>query len=163
MTLRRVAEELAQRLAGIQEVSRAYVVGGRPRVVQVLMDPDRMAGYHVSPLELQRAIQATNVRQTAGDFRTGDRLIRVEAGEPFRRCSPTARSGRGRVRRAARVSQGRGQVEDGPDEVASYVRHGWGPARGFTKHEYFPGTHSRRESTRAAAILAEQRRRDSRP
>src|SRR5262245_49584249 len=78
MTLRRVAEELAQRLAGIQEVSRAYVVGGRPRVVQVLMDPDRMAGYHVSPLELQRAVQATNVRQMAGEFRTGDRLIRVE-------------------------------------------------------------------------------------
>ena len=44
MQLRRVAEELAQRLAGMPDVSRAYVVGGRPRVVQVLMDPDRMAG-----------------------------------------------------------------------------------------------------------------------
>ena len=32
------------------------------------------------------------------------------------------------------------RVEDGPEEVASYVRHGWGPARGFTKHEFFPGT-----------------------
>ncbi len=31
-------------------------------------------------------------------------------------------------------------VNDGPDEVSSYVRHGWGPARGFTKHEFFPGT-----------------------
>ena len=70
MTLRRVGEELAQRLAAIPDVSRAYVVGGRPRVVQVLMDPDRMAGYHVSPLELERAIRATNVRQTAGDFRS---------------------------------------------------------------------------------------------
>src|SRR5574340_48643 len=39
-TLRRVAEEVAQRLAGIKDVSRAYVVGGRPRVVQVLMDPE---------------------------------------------------------------------------------------------------------------------------
>ena len=29
MTLRRVAEELTQRLAGVQNVSRAYVVGGR--------------------------------------------------------------------------------------------------------------------------------------
>src|SRR5262245_19673832 len=83
MTLRRVAEELAQRLAGIQEVSRAYVVGGRPRVVQVRMETDRMSAYHVSPLELRRAVQVTNVRQTAGDLRTGDRLIRVDAGEPF--------------------------------------------------------------------------------
>ncbi len=31
-------------------------------------------------------------------------------------------------------------VVDGPDEVAGYVRHGWGPARGFTEHEFFPGT-----------------------
>jgi multidrug efflux pump subunit AcrB len=29
---------------------------------------------------------------------------------------------------------------DGPEEVANYVRHGWGPARGFTKEETFPGT-----------------------
>lgn len=140
MSLRRVSEELAQRLAGIHEVSRAYVVGGRPRVVQVLMDPDRMAGYHVSPLELQRSVQVTNVRQTAGDFRTGDRLIRVDAGEPFE----DARQLRNLV---VGVFNGRpvflkdvAQVEDGPDEIAGYVRHGWGPARGCTKHEYFPGT-----------------------
>ncbi|HTM55465.1 MAG TPA: efflux RND transporter permease subunit [Pirellulales bacterium] len=140
MTLRRVAEELAQRLAGIQEVSRAYVVGGRPRVIQVLMDPDRMAGYHVSTLELQRAIQSTNVRQRAGDFRSGDRLIRVDAGEPFE----TAHQLRELV---VGVFDGRpvflkdvALVEDGPDESAGYVRHGWGPARGFTKDEYFPST-----------------------
>ena len=104
------------------------------------MDPDRMAAYHVSPLELQRAIQAANVRQTAGDFRSNDRLIRVEAGEPF----DNARQLRDLV---VGVFDGRpvflkdvANVEDGPEEVASYVRHGWGPARGFTKHEFFPGT-----------------------
>ena len=31
------------------------------------------------------------------------------------------------------------RVVDGPEEVNSYVRHGWGPARGFTKEEFFPG------------------------
>ena len=140
MTLRRVAEELTQRLAGVKDVSRAYVVGGRPRVVRVLMDPDRMAAYHVSPLELQRAIQAANVRQTAGDFRNMDQLIRVEAGEPF----SSARQLRDLV---VGVFDGRpvflkdvARVDDGPEEVNNYVRHGWGPARGFTEHEFFPGT-----------------------
>ncbi len=140
MTLRRVAEEVTQRLARLPDVSRAYVVGGRPRVVQVLMDPERMAAYHASPLELQRAIQAANVRQTAGDFRHGDRLIRVEAGEPF----TDARQLRELV---IGVFDGRpvflkdvARVEDGPEEITSYVRHGWGPARGFTQHEFFPGT-----------------------
>lgn len=32
------------------------------------------------------------------------------------------------------------KVEDGPEELSNYVRHGWGPARGFTHHEFFPGT-----------------------
>ena len=48
------------------------------------------------------------------------------------------------------------RVEDGPEEVASYVRHGWGPARGFTKHEFFPGTvlgESRDCGVRRAACL----------
>jgi multidrug efflux pump subunit AcrB len=140
MALRRVAEELTQRLAGVKDVSRAYVVGGRPRVVRVLMDPDRMAAYHVSPLELKRAIQAANVRETAGDFRNKDQLIRVEAGEPF----GSARQLRDLV---VGVFDGRpaflkdvAQVEDGPEEVNNYVRHGWGLARGFTKHEFFPST-----------------------
>src|SRR3569623_674660 len=60
MMLRRVAEELAQRLAAAENVSRAYVVGGRPRVVQVLLDPDDMAAHQVSPLEVERALQAAN-------------------------------------------------------------------------------------------------------
>jgi len=139
-TLRRVAEEVTQRLAGVQDVSRAYVVGGQPRVIQILMNPDLMAAHSVSPLELQRAIQGANVRQTAGDFRAKDKLIRVEAGRPFE----NARQLRDLV---VGVFDGRpvflkdvARVEDGPEEVASYVRHGWGPARGFTKHEFFPGT-----------------------
>ncbi len=40
-------------------------------------------------------------------------------------------------------------IDDGPAEVASYVRHGWGPARGFTEHEDFPGTRARRSQADA--------------
>ena len=138
--LRRVAEEVTQRLAGVQDVSRAYVVGGRPRVVQVLMAPDRMAAHQVSPLELNRAIQGANVRRTVGDFRSRDQVIRVEAGQPFDDARQLGDLVVG-------VFDGRpvslkdvATVEDGPEEIASYVRHGWGPARGFTQHEFFPGT-----------------------
>jgi multidrug efflux pump subunit AcrB len=140
MTLRRVGEEIAQRLAGVNNVSRTYIVGGRPRVVQVLLDPDRMSAYQVSPLELQRAIQGANVGLTAGDFRADDRLLRVDAGEPF----ASARQLRELV---VRVFDGQpvflkdvARIDDGPEEIATYVRHGWGPARGFTEHEDFPGT-----------------------
>src|SRR5579863_6038096 len=62
MMLRRMAEEVSQRLASVANVSRAYVVGGQPRVVQVLVDPDQMAAHRVSPLELERAIRGANLR-----------------------------------------------------------------------------------------------------
>ncbi len=147
MTLRRVAEEMSQRLAGLPNVSRAYVVGGRPRVVRILVDPDRMAAYHVSPLELERAIRAANVRQTAGDFRRHDQLVQVEAGEPF----TDARQIRELV---VGVFDGRpvsltdvASVQDGPDDVTSYVRHGWGPAGDSPRRSSFRGASWARRRT----------------
>jgi multidrug efflux pump subunit AcrB len=158
--LRRVAEEVAQRLAALPNVSRSYVVGGEPRVVQVLMDPEGMAAHHVSPLELQRAIQGANVRQTAGDFRAGDKLIRVEAGKPFENAQQLRDLVVGVFAGQSVFLKDVAKVEDGPEEVASYVRHGWGPARGFTKHEFFPGTvlGENYANTNAALTLALSRR-----
>lgn len=140
MTLRRVGEEVAQRLAGVGNVSRAYVVGGRPRVVQVLLDPDEMAAHRVSPLEVQRAIQGANVGQTAGDYRSGDRLLRVAAGQPFENASQLRDLVIGVFDGQLVFLKDVAHVDDGPEETSNYVRHGWGLARGFTKHEDFPGT-----------------------
>ncbi|NUQ64155.1 MAG: efflux RND transporter permease subunit [Pirellulales bacterium] len=140
MTLRRVAEELSQRLAAVENVSRAYVVGGRARVVQVFMDPDRMAAHQVSPLELERAIRGANVRRQAGDFRSRDQIIRVEAGEPFANASQLGDLVVGVFDGRPVFLKDVARVEDGPEEASSYVRRGWGPARGFTEHHNFPGT-----------------------
>ena len=150
--LRRVAEEVTQRLASVRDVSRAYVVGGRPRVIQVLMDPDRMAAHQASPLELQRAIQAANVRRTAGDFRSQDRVIRVEAGQPFDDARQLGDLVVGVFDGRPVFLKDVAMVEDGPEEIASYVRHGWGPARGFTQHEFFPGTVLGQAKVATAAI-----------
>lgn len=139
-SLRRVAEEVTQRLAGVKDVSRAYVVGGRPRVVQALLDPDRMAAHHVSPLEIQRALQGANVQQTVGDFRSRDQLIRVEAGQPFADARQVRDLVVGVFDGSPVFLKDVANVEDGPAEITNYVRHGWGPARGFTKEDTFPST-----------------------
>lgn len=140
MTLRRVAEEVTERLAGVENVSRAYVVGGRRRVVQVLLDPERMAAHGVSALEVQRALQGANVRRTAGEFRTHDRVIQVEAGEPFSDARQIRDLVVGVFQQQPVFLKDVAEVADGPEEPSAYVRHGWGPARGFTEHEDFPGT-----------------------
>ncbi|UCG32244.1 MAG: efflux RND transporter permease subunit [Phycisphaerales bacterium] len=137
--LRRVAEEVVERLAAVEDLSRAYVIGGLPRKVHVYLDPDRMQAYHVSPLEVRRALIGANVTQTAGEFTRSDELLRVETGSAFT-------SGQELRDLVVGVSGDRpvflkdvANVADGPGEATSYVRHGWGPARGFEKEGDFPG------------------------
>ncbi|MDX2036992.1 MAG: efflux RND transporter permease subunit [Isosphaeraceae bacterium] len=138
--LRRVGEELVQRLSALPGVSRAYVVGGEPRGVRVDLDPERLQAYSLSPLEVQAALQGANVTHPAGDFTRGDAVVRVDAGVAVDRPERLGELVVG-------VSQNRpvflrdvAVVSDGPVEVTSYVRHGWGPARGFEAPEGFPGT-----------------------
>lgn len=139
-TLRRVGEEVAHRLATIPQVSRAYVVGGEPRAVRVDLDPDRLEAYQLSPLEVLRAVNASNVTLPGGEFTRGDTALRVEAGRGLSRADELPQLVIG-------VSDGRpvflkdvASVRDGPAEIENYVRHGWGPARGFAPHHGSPGT-----------------------
>ena len=54
-------------------------------------------------------------------------------------------------------------VRDGPAEVVSYVRHGWGPARGFEAPQGFPGTLVGDRRTREGAGTPGRRRRRNGP
>ncbi|QEH33198.1 Toluene efflux pump membrane transporter TtgB [Aquisphaera giovannonii] len=127
--LRRVGEELVQRFSALPNVSRAEVIGGEPRTVRVDLDPERLQGYNLSPLEVQKALAGANVVRPAGEFTRGDAVYRVEAGLVVDRPEQLPQVVVG-------VSEGRpvflkdvATVRDGPAEAASYVRHGWGPSR----------------------------------
>ncbi len=135
-TLRRVAEELVERLAAVENVSRAYVVGGQPRVVYVRLDPDRMQAYRVSPLDVRRAIAVTNLSRTAGEFSRQDEVVRVEAGRVFARADQLHELVVAVFHERPVFLKDVATITDGPVEADNYVRHGWGRARGF---EHRPG------------------------
>ncbi|HNQ22273.1 MAG TPA: efflux RND transporter permease subunit [Phycisphaerae bacterium] len=138
--LRRVAEELVERLAAVQDLSRAYVVGGQPRVVYVYLDTDRLRAHHLAPLGVQRALAAANVTRPAGEFTRDDRVIRVAAGEAFAAAAEVRELVVGVFGDRPVFLKDVAEVVDGPAEAVSYVRHGWGPARGFHAEEHAPGT-----------------------
>jgi multidrug efflux pump subunit AcrB len=138
--LRRVGEEVAQRLAAIPAVSRAYVVGGEPRVVRVDLDPDRLEAYRLSPLEVRRAISASNVTLPGGEFTRADTVLRVEAGRGVSRADQLPQLVVGVFDGRPVFLKDVADVRDGPAENDNYVRHGWGPARGFAAHHGSPGT-----------------------
>lgn len=138
--LRRSAEELVERLARVQNVSRAYVVGGQARVVRVELDPDRLRAHGVTPIDVGRAIRGANVRRTAGDFTRDDAVVSVEVNGAFAQPAEledlvVASSGDRPV-----FLKSVAEIRDGAAEAASYVRHGWGPARNFELPSGFPGT-----------------------
>ena len=138
--LRRVAEEVAERLAAIPDISRINLAGGRPRQVGIEPDAERMAAHSVSLLELESALRAANVTLPAGSFSSTDREQDVEAAAALISADEVRDLVVG-------VSQGRPVfmkdvtgVLDGPAEASAYVRYGRGPAFGRPKHEGSPGT-----------------------
>jgi len=132
--LRRLGEEMVQRLSGVKDLSRAYVVGGQPRLVTVRLDPERLEAHGVSPLQIGRAVGAASSTLTAGSFARLDQAIVVEAGRAFADARELAglvvSVNRGRPVHLSDVAE----IHDGPDEAESYVRHAWGPAHAFAGH-----------------------------
>ena len=112
-----------------------------------------MAAYHVSPLEVQRAIQGANVASDGG------RVPRRRPADSRSRPASRSRPPRQLSDLVVGVFDGRpvflkdvADVEDGPDEVASYVRHGWGAG---------PRVHARTSSSRARSWAKPRRARRS--
>jgi len=139
-TLRRVGEEVAERLAATPDISRAYVVGGQPRAVMVYLDPQRLEAYNVSILEVRRAVELTNVTATAGDFARDDTFVRVEVGRAFGSARELAELVVGVSGDRPVFLKDVATIQDGPEELAGFVRHGWGPAQGFAAHHGSTGT-----------------------
>ncbi len=77
--LRRMGEELFHRLAEMKNISRLAVVGGRSREVRVELDPERMAGLSVSPMEIADALRGADVSVTAGALNDRNRAMRITA------------------------------------------------------------------------------------
>ena len=132
-SLRRVAEEIVARLSAVKDTSRAYIVGGQPRKVHVYLDRERMRGYNVAPLEIQRAIAGASVWVTAGEFTQADAVFTVESGRVFTSSDDLRQLVVGVFNNAPVFLKDVANIVDGPDEVSSYVRHGWGMARGFSE------------------------------
>jgi multidrug efflux pump subunit AcrB len=128
--LRPLAAEVAQELSEIEQTSKAYLIGGQPRVLRVEPDPDRLNAAGVSWSALAGALQSASVRQGAGSAVRDNREIRLEAGPLF--------ASAGEVERVvAGVHEGRpvyvedvARVIDGPDEATDAVFYSPGPAEG---------------------------------
>ncbi len=126
--LRRLAEEVEQRLKAVEDTRRTAVTGGRPRQVRVEVDPEALAGRRTAPLDLAQAIELSNRQQPAGVIKRMDRVLPLEGGafigEAGALESLVVNVVDGVPVRLGDVAR----VLDGPAEPETYSWIGFGPA-----------------------------------
>ncbi|MCA9169246.1 MAG: efflux RND transporter permease subunit [Planctomycetales bacterium] len=141
--LRRLAEELQYKLQEIPSTNRVWVIGGRPRVIRVELDAQQLAARSTSPLQVARALQASNAQRRVGQFQQQNTEFLVEAGT-F--CQDATELGR----LVVSVQSDRpvylkdvATIIDGPAEVANYSWIAFGPAaeQQEPSSEYHPAVH----------------------
>lgn len=72
-----VRSEIAPRIESIEGVGAVGVTGATRREVQVLVDPDRLAEYELSLMQVITAIQGSQIAIPAGSVDDGDRTLGV--------------------------------------------------------------------------------------
>ena len=131
--LRRIGEETVARLSEVENISRSYVVSGRRREVRVELDPERMAGFGVTSLQVQQALKSADASVTAGSFDRSNREYTVSS-DSFLASARDAgalvvgvhRTVIGGVEEARPVYlRDVAAIIDGPEEPVSYSRLGF--------------------------------------
>ena len=123
--LRRMAEELFHRLAEVEDVSRVSLHSGRSREVRAEIRPERLAGFNISPLEVQRALQGADRSLTAGNFVAGDRSTKVVSQSFLLSADEVASLVVGVFDGKPVYLRDVADVIDGPQEPESYSRIGF--------------------------------------
>lgn len=114
-----------KRIKGTREVT---TIGGPAHTVRVIMDPERMSAYHVSPQDIRDALKLSNASQPSGTLVHDNREILVQTGT-FLSSAKDVRElvvgvHAGRPVFMADVAT----IVDGPDLPTRYVWLGAGPA-----------------------------------
>ncbi len=140
VTLRQTAVELSSRLAALPNISRCYVIGGRPRVIYAYLNPATLRAYHLTPLAIDRDIQAADVTRMAGSYKRNNMQVRVLAGTALANARQLGRLVVAVHHQHPIYLRNVARIVDGPAEVHSYVWHQWGMAANVPETYGFPGT-----------------------
>jgi multidrug efflux pump subunit AcrB len=126
--LRRVAAELQEQIKQVPGVSEVTLTGGDRRQVRVLLDPEKMAAHHLSPLTVATALGAANQRLPAGTLAANDHEILLETGTVLANAHDVGDVVVAAAGGRAVFLRDLAAIVDGPEEPSTYVRFGGGAA-----------------------------------
>ncbi|MDZ7736382.1 MAG: efflux RND transporter permease subunit [Gammaproteobacteria bacterium] len=138
--LRRIAEEVEQRLQSIENTNRVTVTGGRPREIRVELDPEALAARRTAALDVVWAIEASNTLQQAGNIQHQDESMVIEAGTFVADAAELGRLVVNVVDGVPVYLRDVARIRDGPAEPGNYTWIGFGPADATAaqSHGVFP-------------------------
>ena len=128
MAVRRIGEELIERLRAIDDVGKSWVIGAAPRRISVHPDPAKLQAAGVSLLEVQQALLHSNVNLQVGHLNQGDRDIVLEAGPHFQTVEQVGATVLKQVDGRLLYLRDVADILDGPQDINYYTRIGFGPA-----------------------------------
>ena len=82
-TLRRIAEQAANQLQGLDDTNRVSVVGGSPRTIQIELDSAEMASRMTSLDDIVRAFELSNQHAQLGLIHQQGQVFQLESGQFF--------------------------------------------------------------------------------
>ncbi|HEY5626374.1 MAG TPA: efflux RND transporter permease subunit, partial [Nitrospira sp.] len=124
--LHQLAELVLEEAKKVAGTAGGFIVGGRTRELQVLIDPTRLKAYGLTPLHVARVIRGENRASPTGRFDSRNQSFLVETGRFIR-------SGEDLKGLVVGVNEQRpvylrqvAEVVDGPSEAKQYVWFGLG-------------------------------------
>ncbi len=131
--LRRIAEELLDKIGRVKNTGKLWIAGGERRTLRIYPDPARLAAHHLSLLELMGALQRANFNLQAGEFDHGNRRVRLEAGPFWQTLEQAGDTVVGQYQGRPVYLREVADLENGPAEVETLTRIGFGPQAEHSK------------------------------
>jgi multidrug efflux pump subunit AcrB len=119
--LRRLADEVSTHLQAIGNTSEIKVVGGRPRTIRILPQPESLAARQSTSRDIVHALQVSNVLQSAGRWSFGNESILLESGDFIRSVEALEQTVINVVDGVPVYLQDVAEVVDGPAEPENYT------------------------------------------
>ncbi len=128
--LRRVVAEVEDLVKREDNVSTTTIIGGYRRQIQVLLDPVRMAAFHLDPGSIVNMLRAANQESKIGSFPSVHGEILVHTGGFLSNADDVGLVVAGIHGDRPVYLREVATIVDGPEEPDQYVFLGTGPAAG---------------------------------
>ena len=136
--LERIAHALEAELKRVPGTREVTTLGGPGRVVQVLLDNERLASHGLAAADLKRALVGANFALPAGRVVRDNRTVLVETGGFFENAADVRALVVGVADGAPVYLADVAKVVDGPPPATQYVWHGVGAAGGAGAGSTYP-------------------------